>query len=87
MKTDNPFAQAAKNSNLREKTVRDYAVFLQTRAAEMASEAEADKVFQSSENKQWLLDEIEKLMDNDDWDEDDVSRMSALFFFLLTTER
>lgn len=88
MKDDfNPFAKAAKNVKLREKTVSDYAEFLVTRAADMATEAETHKVFQSEENKQWLLDEIDELLDKDPWDESDVSRLSAMFFFLLTTSR
>lgn len=82
----NPFKAMAENAKMREKLINEFAEFLAHRARTiLAEDKENAKFFQIPENRDWLMDQIDALQEQDEWNEQDASRLSSMYFFLLTS--
>jgi len=82
----NPFKAMAENAKLREKLVQDFADFLALRARTIVTEGgENSKCFQIPDNRDWLMDQIEDLAEQDELTENDAARLSSMYFYLLTS--
>lgn len=64
--------------------VEEFANFLKTRAGMYRHSNTPGMPNPPIPDHDWLMEEIEVLQDVEHWSIDDVARMSALFFFLLT---
>ena len=86
----NPFAAVARNNEVRERLVADFARTMLERAEQLAEHG--DKAtnlkagfFAIEQNKEWLLETIDTLQEVDPWSADDLARLATCFFFLLTS--
>lgn len=82
----NPFKAIAENAKIRDKLINDFADFLALRARDIVQQdGEHARFFKIPENRDWLMDQIDDLQEQDEWDEKDASRLSSMYFFLLTS--
>lgn len=86
---NNPFAAVARNNEVRERLVKDFARTMLERASELAENG--DKAtnlkpgfFAIEQNREWLLETIDDLQEVDPWSAEDIAKLSTCFFFLLT---
>lgn len=84
---DNPFiGQIRPRADKREKFVVDFANYLQQKAAATVESGEPDSaLFCNDVNTQWLLDELDKVLEIETWTADDMARLASICFYLLGT--
>lgn len=84
---DNPFiGHIRPRLDKREKFVTDFANYLQQKAHATVESGEPDSaLFCTDANTDWLLDEVDKILEVEQWTAAHMARLASLCFYLLST--
>ncbi len=78
--------KASKEDSNKEKLVSLLASYLKDKAGIFAkSDNPENRAMMADDFQDWLDDEMDKALDVEDWDSDQLARLTALFFLALTT--